>query len=179
MVYSTGMASPDILAYRYEGELVYVLVAPDYTQALSHAYDVFPQLKGLGDVSLSLSMTMAGIMPQFVRISTLAWPKLIVQMSRYQIIQVTQAHERDIAVPLPDITTTHADVDDMEEAEPAPPYCRSDGEKVLHPCPQQPSMPEIPPKRRWFLRSSMDSEPWIVFVPLVYFRHYLQTTSDS
>lgn len=30
-VCSTGTASPDILAYRYKGELVYVPVAPDYT----------------------------------------------------------------------------------------------------------------------------------------------------
>lgn len=125
-----------------------------WQQALSHARDAFLQLKGLGDVSLSLSMTMAGITPQLVRISALAWPKLIVRMSRYQIIdvQVTQAHERNIAVPLPDITTTHADVDDVEEVEPAPPYCRSDGEKALHPCPQQPSTLGIPPKRRWFFQ---------------------------
>ena len=160
---STGTASPDILTYRYEGELVYVPVAPDYIvspvlynilssevdagdwmqQALSHARDAFPQLKGLGDASLSLSMTLTspGITQQFARISALAWPKLIVHMSRYQIIdvQVTQAHERDVAVPIPDITTTHADANDVKEAGPALPYRRSDDvddDKASHPCPQ-------------------------------------------
>ncbi|KAI9460016.1 hypothetical protein HD554DRAFT_2295277 [Boletus coccyginus] len=172
---STGTASADILTYRYNGKLVYVPVAPDYTvsptlhnilpandqprglqQALSHARDAFSQLKGRCDSSLSLSMTMttAGPTQKFVAISPLAWPKLISRMSCYQIIDVdvTQAHERDTVVPVPDIVITYADGDDSE---PAPPYCTSndvDNEKASYSRPPSPSTPALQRKRSWFFQ---------------------------
>ncbi|KAH0829198.1 hypothetical protein J3R83DRAFT_2747 [Lanmaoa asiatica] len=134
----------DIVTYRYNGELVYVPVAPNYIQALSHAREAFPPLKKLRDASLSLSLTAPGHSQKFVGISASAWPKLIAHMSRYQIIdvQATQAHERDDAVSIPSITITYADADDVERTEPVPPYCRSDivdDEKASYPHPPSPS----------------------------------------
>ncbi|KAF8551022.1 hypothetical protein OG21DRAFT_1487314 [Imleria badia] len=128
------MSSPtttDILTYRYNEKLVYVPATPDYSQALSHARDAFPQLKDLQDASLSLSLSTP---KKFVAISAPAWPKLVAHMSRYQIIdvQVTQAYERncDGAVRIPDITITYADADEGEETKPAPPY-RVNGSDVM------------------------------------------------
>ncbi|KAH0831373.1 hypothetical protein J3R83DRAFT_14036 [Lanmaoa asiatica] len=113
--HTSGMV--DIVTYRYNGELVYVPVAPNYLEALAYARQAFPQLR---DSALSLSMT-SGQVEGFVGISELAWPKLIQHMLRYQVIDVhvTQAHERGEPLPVP-MTTTYADAEGRERSEPLP-----------------------------------------------------------
>ncbi|KAF8551984.1 hypothetical protein OG21DRAFT_208714 [Imleria badia] len=134
--HSSGPTPTDILTYRFNEKM----------------------LKGLRDTSLSLSLSTP---PKFVGISALAWPKLVVHMLRYQIIdvQVTQAQERNGtgAVRIPDITITYADTDDGEETEPAPPYRDSgsgvvDDEKASYPRSRSPSMSTLHPKRSWFFQ---------------------------
>lgn len=126
-------------------------------QALSHARNAFPQLKGLRHASLSLAVVAPGHKEKFVGISAPAWPTLIAHMSRYQIIdvQVAQPHERERAIPVPEITITYADADDAEETEPAPPYPTSDvvdDEKASYPRPRSPSTSTSHPKRSWFFQ---------------------------
>lgn len=133
-------------------------------QALSHAREAFPQLKRLRDASLSLSVPAAPAQKQLVGISAPAWPTFITHVTRYQIIDVhvTQVHEceseRDKTVPIPDITITYADADDVERTEPAPPYSGPDvvdDEKAAYPQsrPRSPSLSTLHPgKRNWLLQ---------------------------
>ncbi|KAG8221327.1 hypothetical protein J3R82DRAFT_1495 [Butyriboletus roseoflavus] len=160
---ASGKTPADIVTYRYNGELMYVPVAPNYIQALSYARSSFPQLKRLRGASLSLSLP-ASAHEQLVGISALAWPKLITHMTRYQVIDVhvTQGHEcmreRESAVPIPDITITYADADDAERMEPAPPYSGPDvveDEKASYTQsrPPSPSLSTLHPgKRSWLLQ---------------------------
>ena len=169
--YSAGMTPIDIVTYRFNGELMYVPLAPDYNvspalrtpnhndqpeiqQALSHARDAFPQLKELRDASLSLSLTAPTQGQKYVGITALAWPKLITHIPRYQIIDVHITPTCDRVGPIPDITITSADAPDAADTEPAPPYRRSDDsddEKTSESCtrPASPSQ-TLHPRRSWF-----------------------------
>lgn len=127
-----------------------------YQQAISHARDAFPQLKPLGDASLSLSLTVPGQERKFVGISAPAWPKLIAHMSRYQIIDVHTARQQDsgVAGSIPEITITYADsVDDVKESDPAPPYQGPDVvENEKAPYARTRTLSTQSAKRSWFFQ---------------------------
>lgn len=194
VAHHVSSGSADIVTYRYNGELVYVPASPNYPvrpsllskfvstdvftriqQALAHVRNAFPQLKHLRDASLSLSLTAPSQAQKCVGISALAWPKLVVHMARYQIIDVHATTERErqqdgavapVSIQIPSITITYADDVDVE-TEPAPPYPTSasdekEREKASEPC-QKNARPHPrsrtssqatlhPWKRNWFLQ---------------------------
>ncbi|KAN0081201.1 hypothetical protein V8E55_008825 [Tylopilus felleus] len=149
--------SIDIVTYRYSDDLVYVPLAREYNQALSHARDAFRELKGLPDASISLSLASPGHPEKLVGISAPAWPRLIAHLTRYQIIDVHATRVGTTVVPIPDITITYADAEEQSDAEPAPPY-PSHGEDEKKSYPDERSPPPATPattlhrKRSWFFQ---------------------------
>ncbi|KIJ15476.1 hypothetical protein PAXINDRAFT_114601 [Paxillus involutus ATCC 200175] len=111
-----GVVQPDIVTYRYEGNMMYVPVAQNYPQALAFAREAFPSLKRLQDSAITLSLNVInGSHRQSVGITAAAWPKIILHLSRYEVVDI------HTAVVIPSITVTGA-----SECEAAPPYREPD-----------------------------------------------------
>ncbi|KAF8839419.1 hypothetical protein BDN67DRAFT_1003712 [Paxillus ammoniavirescens] len=85
-------------------------------QALAYARDAFSSLKGHKDSAITLSLNVInGAHRQSVGITAAAWPKIILHLSRYEVIDI------HTTVDIPSITVTGT-----SECEAAPPYREPD-----------------------------------------------------
>ncbi|KIK81543.1 hypothetical protein PAXRUDRAFT_832774 [Paxillus rubicundulus Ve08.2h10] len=107
-----GATHVDIITYRHGGGMMYVPVAESYSQAIAHARNAFSPLKQLQDSAITLSLNVInGTHRQSVGITAAAWPKIILHLSRYEVIDI------HTTVDIPSITITGT-----SECEAAPAY---------------------------------------------------------
>ncbi|KAI8974018.1 hypothetical protein BD414DRAFT_447787 [Trametes punicea] len=105
---------PDIITYRYNGELVYVTPAATYEDGVQFARRVFPELASVHPDRVVISVN--GIVNkerQLIRIGPMAWKTVMSSRARYEVLDIIvdpEIHVSD-AEPLPeycDIKEKHA-----------------------------------------------------------------------
>ncbi|KAI0759969.1 hypothetical protein BD413DRAFT_487045 [Trametes elegans] len=96
---------PDILTYRYNGNMVYVTPGATHAEGVKFAQQVFPELAAVEPARIAISVNgLVNGQRQLVRISPMAWPTVVFSRARYEVLDVTV--DSDVRI---DIIVTDAD----------------------------------------------------------------------
>ncbi|RPD76025.1 hypothetical protein L226DRAFT_612278 [Lentinus tigrinus ALCF2SS1-7] len=89
---STAGKGPELLAYRYNGQTVYVVPAETYErsqQAIDLAQDVFPELVDIARERISICVNgTIGKQAGHIRIAPIAWSVVVLKLSSFEILDV-------------------------------------------------------------------------------------------
>ncbi|RPD61723.1 hypothetical protein L227DRAFT_464018, partial [Lentinus tigrinus ALCF2SS1-6] len=79
----------ELLAYRYNGQTVYVVPAETYEQAIDLAQDVFPELVDIARERISICVNgTIGKQAGHIRIAPIAWSVVVLKLSSFEILDV-------------------------------------------------------------------------------------------
>ncbi|TFK86723.1 hypothetical protein K466DRAFT_586979 [Polyporus arcularius HHB13444] len=85
----TRTQGPELLAYRYKDQTVYVVPAESYEQAIDFAQSVFPELVDIARDRISICVNgQIGKQGGHIRIAPMAWGIVIAKLSSFEILDV-------------------------------------------------------------------------------------------
>ncbi|RDX52552.1 hypothetical protein OH76DRAFT_1400350 [Lentinus brumalis] len=80
---------PELLAYRYKDQTVYVVPAESYEQAIDFAQSVFPELLDIARDRISICVNgQIGKQGGHIRVAPMAWGIVIAKLSSFEILDV-------------------------------------------------------------------------------------------
>ncbi|KAH9846155.1 hypothetical protein C2E23DRAFT_744724 [Lenzites betulinus] len=83
-------AAPDILTYRYNGNMVYVTPATTYDEGIQYARQVFPELADVAPTRIVISVLgNVNQQRQLIRIGPMAWKSVVFARARFEVLDVT------------------------------------------------------------------------------------------
>ncbi|KAI0827845.1 hypothetical protein BC628DRAFT_1317341 [Trametes gibbosa] len=83
-------AGPDVLTYRYNGNMVYVTPAPTYEEGVQYARQVFPELASVDPARIVISVNgLVNQHRQLIRIGPMAWKSVVFSRARFEVLDVT------------------------------------------------------------------------------------------
>ncbi|KAI0719850.1 hypothetical protein C8T65DRAFT_635397 [Cerioporus squamosus] len=89
---------PEVLAYRFNGQSVYVTPAESYEQAIDFAQSVYPALGDIARERISICVNgHIGKNPGHIRIAPMAWKIVVAKLTSFEILDIVvlpAAHKR-------------------------------------------------------------------------------------
>ncbi|TFK51128.1 hypothetical protein OE88DRAFT_1808611 [Heliocybe sulcata] len=150
---SAKPSPPDIVTYRYEGEMVYVPPAQNHQDAIRLARSEFGEpLRHVFDRQISFSVnSVVHHETRSVRISPLSWPTVMSTLSRYEIIDVIVQPCIDVDCP-PEYPVTQDEKSDLKSSVYLEPPSPKSSRRSLSrsPSPDHDGTVETSKTRSWF-----------------------------
>ncbi|KAI0752987.1 hypothetical protein C8Q80DRAFT_1149499 [Daedaleopsis nitida] len=104
------MPLPDLITYRYNGTLVYVLPAQSYEEGIALVQASFDELSNVDADHITICVNaMVGGKRTHIRIGPAAWSKVLPLLARYEVLDIIVKNPK-IVVDSADTPPTYEDV---------------------------------------------------------------------